>query len=62
MSNWWTQWAKRIALILAELWTRSRSEDSGDRSAGGAAPADRPVQSNPNVSDAPDAPGANAPH
>ena len=63
MSNWWTQWAERIALVLAELWTRSRSEDAGERSAGGvgpgAAPADRPE--NANLSDAPPAPDANAP-
>lgn len=24
MSNWWLQWAERIALVLAEEWLRSK--------------------------------------
>ncbi|MBA4191837.1 MAG: hypothetical protein C0467_27980 [Planctomycetaceae bacterium] len=24
MPNWWTQWAERIAPVLAEWWVRSR--------------------------------------
>lgn len=26
MSAWWKEWAERIAVVLAEHWTRSRGE------------------------------------
>lgn len=61
MSNWWTQWAQRIALILADVWARSRAEDAKGRGAGGAAAGDRSVQPNPNGSDAARAPDPQAP-
>ena len=41
MSDWWTKWAERIALVLASLWTRSRSES------GGAVRGDDESQSHP---------------
>jgi hypothetical protein len=57
MPNWWMQWAERIALVLAELWTRSSAAGTGP----GAAPADRPASSSPDAPDAPPAPDANPP-
>ena len=57
MPNWWMQWAERIALVLAELWARSRAAGTGPR----AVPPDHPVNSSPDAPDAPPAPDANPP-
>ena len=55
MPNWWMQWAERIALVLAELWTRSRSDDAGGAGPG-AAPPDHPANPSPDAPDAPPPP------
>lgn len=49
MSNWWLQWAERIALVLAERWSRSLAAPRGE------APEARDLDAGPAASDpAPD--------
>ncbi len=52
MSNWWLQWAERIALVLAEWWMRSKSGEGEAPDAVPPAPHAEPDQ------DAPPGPGA----
>jgi hypothetical protein len=45
MSDWWTKWAGRIALVLAELWAQSKSATDGTAGTGpDATPRDRPAE------------------
>lgn len=49
MSNWWMNWAERIAAVLAELWTRLKSEaDSTIRQGDGPRPASQASLDPPN--------------
>jgi hypothetical protein len=50
MSNWWLQWAERIALLLAEWWLRARPNGGGQDTA----PEERPAEPRPDGSE-PDA-------
>ena len=63
MPNWWTQWAERLALILAEWWRRPRSGGAGE-SPGAAQPDHhtKPDLEVPNLPPAPDADADARPH
>jgi len=45
MPDWWKQWAAQIALFLANLWSRAKSDDSrsGSTGADGNGPPAAPI-------------------
>ena len=44
MSQWWLIWAQRIAVVLAEVWTRSRPTPGGGGAPPPPAAGDRPAE------------------
>ncbi len=54
MSHWWLKWAERIAVVLAELWIRSKSGSTGPAGDDANTRAEpQEPSTNPNPTDAP---------